>query len=324
MAYAIRVHKYGGPEALQWDEISVGAPGQGQVKLKQHAIGLNFIDVYLRTGLYPQPSMPFVPGMEGAGEVIEVGPGVTELKVGDRVAYAGSAGGYATERLIAADRVVKLPDGIDYKTAAGMMLQGMTVRYLLRKTYKVGSGTTLLLHAAAGGIGLIACQWAKYLGATTIGTAGSDEKCQLAKAHGATHCINYSKENFVDRVKEITGGKKCDVVYDSIGKDTFPASLDCLKPLGLFVTFGNASGPIEGMNPAILNQKGSLYMTRPSLQAYTATRADLLETANDLFDVVKKGAVKINVNHTYPLKDAGQAHRDLEARKTTGSIVLTP
>lgn len=324
MAHAIRVHKYGGPEVLQWDEIEVGAPGQGQVKLKHHAIGVNFIDVYLRTGLYPQPSFPFVPGMEGAGEVTAVGAGVADLKVGDRVAYAGAAGSYATERLIPAEKVVKIPDGIEYKTAAGMMLQGMTVRYLLRKTYKVGQGTTLLMHAAAGGIGLIACQWAKHLGATLIGTAGTDEKCKLALAHGAAHCINYSKEKFVDRVKEITGGKGCDVVYDSIGKDTFPASLDCLKPLGLFVTFGNASGPIEAFNAGILAAKGSLYMTRPTLNTYTAARSDLVETANDLFDVVKKSAVKIAVNHTYPLKDAGQAHRDLEGRKTTGSIVLMP
>lgn len=324
MAHAIRVHKYGGPEVLQWDEVEVGAPGQGQVKLKHHAIGVNFIDVYLRTGLYPQPSFPFVPGMEGAGEVTAVGAGVTEFKVGDRVAYASPVGSYSTERVIPADRIVKVPEGVDYKTAAGMMLQGMTVRYLLRKTYKVGPGTTLLMHAAAGGIGLIACQWAKHLGATLIGTAGTDEKCKLALAHGATHCINYSKEKFVDRVKEITGGKGCDVVYDSIGKDTFPASLDCLKPLGLFVTFGNASGPIDAFNAGVLAAKGSLYMTRPTLNTYTAARADLVETANDLFDVVKKGAVKIAVNHTYPLKEAGQAHRDLEGRKTTGSIVLLP
>ena len=324
MAHAIRVHKYGGPEVLQWEEVEAGAPGQGQVKLKHHAVGVNFIDVYLRTGLYPQPSFPFVPGMEGAGEVTAVGAGVTDLKVGDRVAYAGAAGSYATERLIPADKVVKIPDGIEYKTAAGMMLQGMTVRYLLRKTYKVGAGTTLLMHAAAGGIGLIACQWAKHLGATLIGTAGTDEKCKLALAHGAAHCINYSTENFVERVKEITGGKGCDVVYDSIGKDTFPKSLDCIKPLGLFVTFGNASGPIDAFNAGILAAKGSLYMTRPTLNTYTAARSDLVETANDLFDVVKKGAVKIAVNHTYPLKDAGQAHRDLEARKTTGSIVLLP
>jgi NADPH2:quinone reductase len=324
MAYAIRVHKTGGPEVLQYEAVEVGQPGAGEVKLKQHAIGLNYIDVYLRTGLYPQPTSPFVPGMEGAGEVIAVGSGVTDLKVGDRVAYAGPAGGYATERLIAADRVVKMPDGIDYKTAAAMMLQGMTVRYLVRKTYDVRPGTVCLWHAAAGGVGLIACQWVKHLGGTLIGTAGGPEKCKLALEHGAAYCIDYKKEDFVAKVKEITGGKLCDVVYDSIGKDTFPASLDCLKPRGLFVTFGNASGPIEAFNAGILAAKGSLYMTRPSLAAYTATRADLVETANDLFDVVTKGAVKINVNHTYALKDAAQAHRDLEARKTTGSIVLMP
>jgi NADPH2:quinone reductase len=324
MAHAIRVHKHGGPEVMQWDEVAVGTPGQGQLKLKQHAIGLNFIDVYMRSGLYPQPTMPFVLGMEGAGEVTAVGPGVTEFKAGDRVAYASPVGSYATERLVPAERMVKVPEGIDDKTAAGMMLQGMTVRYLLRKTYKVVPGTTMLFHAAAGGIGLIACQWAKHLGATLIGTAGTDEKCELAKVHGAAQCINYQKENFVERVKQITGGKGVDVVYDSIGKDTFPASLDCLKPLGLFVTFGNASGPIEGMNPGILGAKGSLYLTRPTLNTYTASRADLVETANDLFDVVKKGVVKIKVNHTYPLKEAGQAHRDLESRKTTGSVVLMP
>jgi len=324
MAHAIRIHKVGGPEALQFEQVEVAAPGQGQVKLKQHAIGVNYIDVYLRTGLYPQPSHPFVPGMEGAGEITAVGAGVTDLKVGDRVAYAGPAGGYATERLIAADRVVKIPDSIDYKTAAAMMLQGMTVRYLIRKTYKVGPGTTLLWHAAAGGVGLIACQWVKHLGGVLIGTAGGPEKCKLALAHGAAHCIDYTKEDFVARVKEITGGKLCDVVYDSIGKDTFPKSLDCLKPLGLFVTFGNASGPIEAFNCAILAAKGSLYMTRPSLAAYTASRADLVETASDLMDVVSKGVVKIPVNHTYALKDAAQAHRDLEARKTTGSIILMP
>lgn len=324
MAYAIRVHKTGGPEALQYEEVEVAQPAAGEVKLKQHAIGLNYIDVYLRTGLYPQPTSPFVPGMEGAGEVIAVGSGVTDLKVGDRVAYAGPAGGYATERLIAADRVVKMPDGIDYKTAAAMMLQGMTVRYLVRKTYDVRPGTVCLWHAAAGGVGLIASQWVKHLGGTLIGTAGGPEKCKLALDYGAAYCIDYKKDDFVAKVKEITGGKLCDVVYDSIGKDTFPASLDCLKPRGLFVTFGNASGPIEAFNAGILAAKGSLFMTRPSLAAYTATRADLVETANDLFDVVTKGAVKINVNHTYALKDAAQAHRDLEARKTTGSIVLMP
>jgi NADPH:quinone reductase len=324
MAHAIRVQQYGGPEVLAMETVDVGAPGQGQVRLQQHAIGVNYIDVYLRTGLYPQPAMPFVPGMEGAGEVTAVGPGVSEFKVGDRVAYAGPAGGYASERLIAADRIVKLPDSIDYKTAAAMMLQGMTVRYLVRQTYKVGPGSTVLWHAAAGGVGLIACQWVKHLGGTLIGTAGGPDKCKLALANGAAHCIDYKSENFVERVKELTGGAKCDVVYDSIGKDTYPASLDCLKPRGLFVTFGNASGPIEAINPGLLNQKGSLYVTRPSLAAYTGTRADLLETANDLFDVVAKGIVKIAVNHTYALKDATLAHRDLEARKTTGSIVLVP
>ena len=268
--------------------------------------------------------MPFTLGMEGAGEVTAVGTGVNEFKIGDRVAYAQPIGSYATERVMPADRAVKLPEGIDYKTAAAMMLQGMTVRYLIRKTYKVGPDTTLLWHAAAGGVGLIACQWLKSLGATIIGTAGSDEKCKLAKDAGATHVVNYKTENFVERVKAITGGKMCDVVYDSVGKDTFPASLDCLKPLGLFVTFGNASGPIASFDAGMLAAKGSLYMTRPSLMNYVSTRADLVETANDLFDVVKKGIVKIAVNHTYPLKDAAQAHRDLEARKTTGSIILLP
>lgn len=323
MANAIRVHKHGGPEALSYETVEVGAPGAGEVKLKQHAIGVNFIDVYQRTGLYPQ-TLPFSPGNEGAGEVTAVGSGVTDFKVGDRVAYAGAIGAYASERLAPADKLVKLPSSISYETGAAMMLQGMTVQYLLRRTYKVDKNTTLLLHAAAGGIGLIACQWAKHLGATTIGTASSAEKCALAKAAGATHTINYKTENFVDRVKEITGGKKCDVVYDSIGKDTFPASLDCLKPLGLFVTFGNASGPIDAFNAGILAAKGSLYMTRPTLNTYTATRADLVATANDLFEVVGSGAVKINVNHKYALKDAAQAHKDLEGRKTTGSIILLP
>jgi NADPH2:quinone reductase len=324
MAYAIRVHQHGGSDALKYESVDVGAPGAGQIKLKQHAIGVNFIDVYQRTGLYPQASMPFTPGNEGAGEVTAVGEGVTDLKVGDRVAYAGAIGAYATERVAPAAQMVKLPESISYETGAAMMLQGMTVQYLLRRTYKVDKNTTLLFHAAAGGIGLIACQWAKHLGATLIGTAGSDEKCALAKAAGAAHVINYKTENFVERVKEITGGKKCDVVYDSIGKDTFPASLDCLKPLGLFVTFGNASGPIDAFNAGILAGKGSLYMTRPTLGTYTATRTDLLATAKDLFEVVASGAVKINVNHKYALKDAAQAHNDLEGRKTTGSIILLP
>ncbi len=322
MAFAIRIQSHGGPEVMKYEEIQVGAPGQGQVKLKQHAIGVNFIDTYHRSGLYPQ-QMPFIPGSEGAGEVTEIGAGVTDLKIGDRVAYAGAGGGYATERLYMADRLVKIPEGISYTTAAAMMLQGMTVRYLIKKTYKVGPGSTILWHAAAGGVGLIASQWVKALGGTLIGTAGGPEKCKLALENGAAYCIDYSKEDFVVRVAEITKGAKCDVVYDSIGKDTFPKSLDCLKPHGLFVTFGNASGAIEAMNPGILSAKGSLYMTRPTLGTYTASRADLVETANDLFDVVKNGTVKIAVNHTYPLKDAVQCHRDLEGRKTTGSIVLT-
>ena len=323
MANAIRVHKHGGPEALSYEAVEVGAPGPGQVKLKQHAIGVNFIDVYQRTGLYPQ-TLPFSPGNEGAGEVTAVGDGVTDLKVGDRVAYAGAIGAYASERLAPAAAMVKLPSSISYETGAAMMLQGMTVQYLLRRTYKVDKNTTMLFHAAAGGIGLIACQWAKHLGATLIGTAGSDEKCALAKSAGAAHVINYQKENFVERVKEITGGKKCDVVYDSIGKDTFPASLDCLKPLGLFVTFGNASGPIDAFNAGILAAKGSLYMTRPTLGTYTASREDLVATANDLFNVVASGAVKIPINQKYPLKDARKAHEDLEGRETTGSSILIP
>ena len=324
MAFAIQVHKYGGPEDLTYSEIQVAEPGPDQVKLKQTAIGINYIDVYHRTGLYPQPSFPFIPGSEGAGDVIAVGSAVSELKVGDRVAYAGAIGGYASERLMPADRLVKIPDGISDQTAAAMMLQGMTARYLLRKTYKVDKDTTLLWHAAAGGVGLIAMQWAKHLGATIIATAGGAEKCALAKAAGATHVIDYKADKFVDRVKEITGGGMCDVVYDGVGKDTYPGSLDCLKPLGLFVTFGNASGPIEGFQPGILSAKGSLYMTRPTMGSYVATRPMLLETANDLFDVVKKGIVKINVTGSYALKDAAQAHRDLEGRKTTGSINLVP
>lgn len=324
MVHAVRIHQQGGPEALTWESVDVGAPGPGQVRLKQHAVGVNFIDVYQRSGLYKLPT-PFIPGSEGAGEVVAVGPGVTEFKVGDRGAYAGAVGGYAEERLIAADRLVKLPAAIDYKTAAAMMLQGMTVRYLLRETYKVGKGTTLLMHAAAGGIGLIAGQWAKHLGATTIiGTVSTSDKAALAKASGYTHVINYKTEDFVKSVKEITGGAGLDVVYDSIGKDTYPASLDCLKPLGLWVTFGNASGAITNFDILSLSSKGSLYATRPTLVTYVAKREALVANANDLFDVVTKGVVKINVNQTYALKDAAQAQKDLEARKTTGSIVLVP
>jgi NADPH:quinone reductase len=323
MVHAVRIHQQGGPEVLKWESVDVPAPGPGQVRLKQHGVGVNYIDVYQRSGLYKMP-LPFVAGSEGAGEVIAVGPGVTDFKVGDRGAYAGAPGGYAEERVMPADRLVKLPDSIDYKTAAAMMLQGMTVRYLLRETYKVGKGTTMLLHAAAGGIGLIASQWARHLGATIIGTVSTSDKAALAKEHGCTHVINYKTEDFVKRTKEITNGQGVDVVYDAVGKDTYPASLDCLKPLGLWVSFGNASGAITNFDLLGLSAKGSLYATRPSLGTYVAKRADLLANAADLFDVVGKGIVKINVNHTYPLKEAAQAHRDLEARKTTGSIVLMP
>jgi NADPH2:quinone reductase len=323
MSYAIRVHEYGGPEVMKWEEVDVPAPGPGQAKILHDYSGLNFIDIYHRTGLYPQPSFPFVLGTEGAGVVLEVGPDVTEVAPGARVGYASVIGSYSEERLIPAGRLVKLPDGIDSKTAAAMLLQGMTVQYLIRRTYKVGPDTTMLLHAAAGGVGLIATQWAAHLGATIIGTVGSPEKAELAKAHGCTHVINYKTENFVERVKEITNGKGVDVVYDSIGKDTFPASLDCLKPLGLWVTFGNASGPVPPFEIGILAQKGSLFATRPTLNSYVAKREDLLATAQDLFDVVMNGHVKISVNQTYPLKEAANAHRDLADRKTTGSTVLT-
>jgi len=324
MTHAIQIHEHGGPEVLIWEEVTVGDPGAGEVKIRHHAVGLNYIDVYIRTGMYPVAEFPAVPGMEGAGEVIGVGDGVSDLKEGDRVAYAGPIGGYAQERLIPADRLVKLPEAIDYKTAAAMMLQGMTVQYLFRRTFDVGKGTTMLFHAAAGGVGLIACQWARHLGATMIGTVGSAEKGELAKAHGCTHVINYREEDFVERVKEITNGEGCDVVYDSIGKDTYPGSLDCLKPLGMWASFGAASGPITDFNLGLLAQKGSLFATRPSLFTYVAKRDDLVATANDLFDVVGSGAVKIDINQTYDLKDASQAHRDLEARKTTGSTVLLP
>jgi NADPH2:quinone reductase len=324
MVAAVRVHKLGGPEVLTYEDIEVGNPGPGEIKIRQHACGINFIDTYYRTGLYPAPSLPFVAGNEGAGEVIAVGPGVTDLKTGDRVAYVVTLGGYAAERLLPAERAVKLPDGISYEQAAGMMLKGMTTRYLLRVTYKVEKGTTLLIHAAAGGVGTIACQWANHLGATVIGTAGSKEKAEIAKANGCHHVILYREEDFVTRVQEITGGKLCDVVYDGVGKDTFPASLDCLRRRGMFVSYGNASGPVPPVSPGLLQQKGSLFMTRPTLIHYTTTREELVETANDLFGVVTSGAVKIPVNQKYPLRDAVQAHRDLEGRVTTGSTVLIP
>jgi len=324
MAHAIRIHAHGGPEVLRWDEVQVGDPGPGEVRLRQSAVGLNYIDTYHRSGLYKLASLPAVIGMEGAGTVEAVGAGLTDLKPGDRVAYAGVLGGYAEERLIAADRLVKLPPGIDDKTAAAMMLQGMTVRYLLRETYPCTAKTVMLFHAAAGGVGLIACQWARAIGATMIGTVGSDVKARLAKENGCTHVINYRTEDYVARVKEITNGEGCDVVYDSVGKDTFPSSLDCLKPKGLWVSFGNASGPVPPFDITILSAKGSLYATRPTVMAYIARRADLLANAADLFEMVGKGAVKITVSRTYPLREAAAAHRDLEARKTTGSVVLIP
>jgi NADPH2:quinone reductase len=324
MTHAIRVHEYGGPEVLEWEEVEVGDPGPGEVRIRQTAIGLNYIDVYVRTGLYPQPSLPFIPGMEGAGVVTTVGEGVRDLKVGRHVAYAGPMGAYAQERLIAADRVVKIPVGISDETAAAVMLKGMTAQYLLRRTYKVDRDTTLLFHAAAGGVGLIACQWAAALGARVIGTVSSSGKALIARAHGCTHVINIREEDLVAKVKEYTKGKRVDVVYDSIGKDTFPASLDCLRPLGMWVSFGQASGPVPPFNITLLSQKGSLFATRPSLGTYIETRKDLVATANDLFEVIAKGKVKIAVNQTYALADAAKAQRDLEARLTTGSTILLP
>ena len=322
MTHAIRIHEYGGPDVLKWEKVEVGRPGPGEIKIRQTAIGLNFIDVYVRTGLYPQASLPFVPGMEGAGVVTEIGEGVRDLKVGRRVAYAGPIGAYAEERLIAADRVVKVPARITDRVAASIMLKGMTAQYLVRRTYKVDRDTTLLFHAAAGGVGLIACQWAASLGATVIGTVSSAGKALIARAHGCAHVINIREEDVVAKVKEYTKGKGVDVVYDSIGKDTFPASLDCLRPLGMWVSFGQSSGPVPLFNISLLSQKGSLFATRPSLGTYTETRKDLVTTANELFEVVEKGTVKIAVNQTYPLAEAPEAQRDLEARLTTGSTVL--
>ena len=323
-SHAIRIHETGGPDKFKWEEVEVGDPGQGEILLRQTAVGLNFIDVYHRTGLYKVP-LPSGIGSEGAGVVEKVGPGVTDLKPGDRVAYAsGPLGSYAEARLYPAERAIKLPDGISDRQAGAMMLQGMTVEYLIRRTYTVKAGQTVLLHAAAGGVGLIASQWLKHIGATVIGTAGSPEKMALAKAHGCDHVIDYHKEDVAKRVREITGGKGVPVAYDSVGKDTFQATLDSLSPRGMFVSFGNSSGPVPAFEPIILAGKGSLYITRPTLLAYVATRHELVDSAQALFDVVLKGAVKIEVNQTFPLKEAAQAHRDLEARKTTGSTILLP
>lgn len=324
MVAAIRIHKNGGPEVLTYEDVEVGEPGPGQIKIRQHACGVNFIDTYFRSGLYPAPSLPFVNGSEGAGEVIAVGPGVSDLKVGDRIGYTVAHNGYMAERLLPADRAVKLPEAISYEQAAGMMLKGMTVQYLLRRTFKVEKGTKVLIHAAAGGVGQIATQWANHLGAEVIGTVGSKDKAELAKANGCHHVILYRDEDFVARVKEITKGALCDVVYDGVGKTTFPGSLDCIRPLGMWVSFGNASGPVEAFNLGILSTKGSLFCTRPTLGHYIAKREDLVATANELFDVVSKGVVKIPVNRKYPLKDAAQAQRDLESRATTGALILIP
>lgn len=292
------------------------------MRIRHTAVGVNYIDVYFRTGLYPSPPFPFTPGMEAAGVVEAVGEGVSDLKEGDRVAYAMVLGSYAQVRTIPAEKLVKVPDAISDEQAASMMLKGMTARYLLRQTFPVKKGDTILMHAAAGGVGLFVCQWANALGCTVIGTAGSDEKCELARAHGAHHCINYRTEDFVARVEEITGGRKCDVVYDGVGKDTFYPSLDCLRPRGMIATFGNASGPVDPLNLLLLSQKGSLFVTRPTLATYIASRQDLTENAADLFDAVTSGKVKVEVSQRYPLADAAQAHRDLEGRKTTGASVL--
>ncbi len=322
MTHAIRFHRTGGPEVLVWEEVHVGKPGPGEARIRHTAVGLNFVDIYNRSGLYPG-QLPSGLGGEGAGVVEEVGSGVTAVKPGDRVAYgAAPIGSYSEARLIPADRLLKLPDTIDDKTAAAMMLKGLTVQYLIRQTYRVKSGDTILLHAAAGGVGLILSQWAKHLGATVIGTVGSDDKAKLAKAHGCAHTIIYTKEDFVKRVDEITGGKKVPVVYDSVGKDTFLKSLDCLAPLGVVALFGQSSGAVDPLNLGLLAQKGSLYVTRPTLNTYAAKHEALVAMARELFEVVQSGAVKIEVRQTYPLKDAAKAHADLAARKTTGSTVF--
>ena len=322
MSKVVRIRQVGGPEVLRWEDVDVGNPEAGQALIRQTAAGLNYIDTYHRTGLYPVPSLPVVLGMEGAGVVEAVGQGVREVSVGDRVAYCMAIGGYAERRLVQARVLVRLPDGISDEQGAAMMLKGCTAQYLLRRTYTVKPGETILIHAAAGGVGLIACQWAKHLGATVIGTVGSPDKAAVAKAHGCDHTINYKTEHFVERVQEITNGAGVPVVYDSVGKDTFTASLDCLRPRGLMVSFGQSSGAIPPFSPGVLATKGSLFLTRPTLVTYTGTREELVATANQLFDVVLKGAVKIEVNQTYPLNQAAQAHRDLEARKTTGSTLF--
>ena len=322
MTHAIRIHETGGPEVLKWEEVDVGAPGPGQVRLRQEAVGLNFIDIYHRKGVYPQ-KRPFTPGVEGAGVVEAVGPNVSFVKPGDRVAYAGAIGSYAEQRLIAADRLVHLPDAISSQQAGAMMLQGLTGHMLIRQIHAVKPGETILIQAAAGGVGLIVCQWAKALGATVIGTVGSEEKAELARAHGCDHPILYKQVDFVAEVDRITGGKKLPVVYDGVGKDTFLKSLDCLAPRGMMGSFGGASGAPEPIAPGVLSQKGSLFLTRPTLFDYIAERSELEQSAQALFDVVASGKVKVEVKQQFPLKDAAEAHRALEGRRTTGSTVLT-
>lgn len=322
--HAIRIEETGGPDKLKWVEVDPGAPGAGEVLIRNTAIGLNYIDTYHRSGLYPM-TLPSGIGLEGAAVVEALGPGVVDLKVGDRVAYAsGPIGAYAVRRVYPANRLVKLPDAIDDKRAAAMMLQGMTVEYLIRRTFPVKRGQTVLFHAAAGGVGLIACQWLRHLGATVIGTVGSPEKAKIAEAHGCHYVINYRTEKFPERVREITRGAGVPVVYDGVGKDTFTGSLDSLATRGMLVSFGSASGPVPPFEPAILASKGSVFLTRPTLVHYTGTREDLLESAHALFEVVLKGAVQIEVHQTYPLKDAARAHTELEARRTTGSTILLP
>ena len=323
MVKAVVVHAFGGPDVMGLEEVDVPGPGKGEVLVRNHAAGVNYIDVYFRTGAYQPPSMPFVLGNEAAGEIVAVGKGVKDFKAGDRVAYVDAFGCYAQERIVRADVLVKLPKTISFETAAAMMLKGLTAQYLLRQTYKVKEGDTILVHAAAGGVGLILCQWAKALGAHVIGTAGTPEKAALAKKAGAKHVILYRDEDFVERVKAITKGKLCDVVYDGVGKTTFPGSLDCLRPMGLFASFGSASGKIEPFDIAILQQKGSLFATRPTLKNYAADPENLRKMARDLMRVVSKGEVRIPLHATAPLDDVVAVHRSLEARETTGSTVLT-
>lgn len=323
MTKVFRIHATGGPEVLRWEDVEVGDPGPGEARVRHHAVGVNFVDIYHRSGLYKLP-LPAGIGSEGAGVVEAVGQGVTHVATGDRVAYERPPGSYAEARLCPSDRLVKLPDGIGFEDAAAIMLKGLTVQFLIRRTFRVEPGQTVLWHAAAGGVGLIACQWLKALGVTVIGTVGSDAKAEVARAHGCAHTIVLGQEDFVARVRAITGGAGVPVVYDSIGRDTFAGSLDCLQPIGMMVSFGNASGPVAAVEPALLAAKGSLFLTRPSLNTYAAKRADLETMAADLFDAVLTGKVRIAINQRYPLREAPQAHRDLEARKTTGATVLLP